>query len=305
VKCLVTGAAGFIGGALSERLVLGGHQVLGIDRRPSLDTDIVLDISARIGVVEVFSDWRPDVVVHLAALAGVRPSMQRPRDYLETNVIGTGQVMEAAVAAGATRVVVASSSSVLGDCPTPSDENSEPRPLSPYAASKIATEAVARAYAERGLAEVAVVRPFTVYGPRQRPDMFCSKTLRELALGRPLRMWHWERDFTFIDDLVDGLVGAIERPIIEPYRVFHLGSGRPVSAQEFVDTLHEVTGARPEVEWLAPFPSEPSRTHANPGRAIAELGFRGDTSFAAGLRQQVAVDGAGGFAASLPLQETA
>jgi nucleoside-diphosphate-sugar epimerase len=305
MKVLVTGSAGFIGRALSERLQLAGHEVLGLDRRPSLDTDVLIDITADSGLAECLRDWNPDIVVHLAALAGVRPSVQRPREYLETNVLGTSQVMEAAVAAGARRVVVASSSSIFGHCETAAAEDDPVSPLSPYAASKVATEAVARSYAERGLLEVAVIRPFTVYGPRQRPDMFCAKTLRELGFERPLRLWEWERDFTYIDDLVDGVMGAIERPLVSPYRTFNLGSGSPVSVHDFLEALAQVTGRAPVVEWLSPFAGEPARTYADPSRAIAELGFTGRTSFVNGLRQQVEVDGACGYVPVPSLRETA
>jgi len=294
MKVQVTGAAGFIGRALAERLVLGGHQVFGLDMRPSIDTDLLVDIRDGAAMQAVMAATSPDVVVHLAALAGVRPSVARPIDYLETNVVGTGHVLEAAAQAGVRRVVLASSSSVYGHCPEPAHEDRTPRPLSPYAASKLAAEALAQTYAERGCLEVAVVRPFTVYGPGQRPDMFCSQVLRTLGVGAPLEVWPWQRDFTFIDDLVDGLVGASSRRLVEPFRIFNLGSGTPVSAADFLSTLEFVTGFRPEATWGRASSGEPARTHADPVRARLELGFTGATSFADGLRQQADVDGACG-----------
>lgn len=264
---LVTGAAGFLGRHVVDRLHRTGHHVTGLDLRDG----------EGIGVTERADIRRPlrlrpfaraDVVVHLAALGGVQPSLAAPEAYHRTNVIGTAHVLAACRAAGVARVVIASSSSVYGHCPRPAGETRAPRPLSPYAVTKLGAEALAASFAGPAL-EIVVVRPFTVVGPGQRPDMLVSR----LLAGEPLRLWDFERDFTPVSAVAGAIARACTAPMASPYEVFNLGTGAPVSARRLLATLEGVTGRPPSVSWDDPPPGEPSRTWADPSRAVRHLGF--------------------------------
>lgn len=265
----VTGAEGFVGRALVRRLLTAG-----IDVRPSdLDT---LDVRRPMATT-AFAGC--DVVVHLAALTGVGPSMQRPHDYRRTNVDGTANVVAAAAGAGVPRFVLASSSSVYGECPTAANEDRALAPLSPYGESKAAAEAVVRAAS--GIERI-VVRPFTVYGPGQRPDMLIAR-----LLGREtVRLFPFVRDFTFIDEVVDGLVAAAT--VGADGLVANLGSGRPVPASALLSALTEVTGRPVDVEWIDDRPGEPRQTWADPARGRQLLGLGEPIDLVEGLRRQVA-----------------
>lgn len=291
MKVAVTGAAGFIGGHLLERLRRDGHESRTLDLKP-LGGDDHRGGDHRIGDIRdpgaLATLIRPgvDVVVHLAALAGVRPSLARPGDYLSCNAEGTLRVLLAAAEAGVRRVVLASSSSVYGSRSAPAREDDPLAPLSPYAASKVAAEALAASWALRGVLEVAVVRPFTVYGPGQRRDMAISRFLSLAAAGEPIPMWDFVRDFTYVEDVVAGISSAMTVALPEPFRAYNLGSGRPVSARDLVTALELVTGKAIRVRRIEQGSGEPARTEADPGRAIGELGFRVTTAFVDGLRAQ-------------------
>jgi nucleoside-diphosphate-sugar epimerase len=276
MRVTITGADGFLGRALSARL----PDALGSD----LDT---LDVRGPVDeLAAAFAGC--DVVVHLAALTGVAPSLARPDEYRDTNVGGTERVLAACLAAGVRRVVVTSSSSVYGECPSPAVEDVTPlRPRSPYGSSKVGAEAaVRRAVASsggRGL-EAVIVRPFTVYGPGQRPDMLIA---RLLAGEAGLRLFPFVRDLTYVDEVVDGLVAALHVTVgADGPLVCNLGSGRPVSAAELLEALAEVTGRRPEVVWVEGRPGEPVRTEADPARARAQLGVPPPLPRVEGLRRQ-------------------
>jgi UDP-glucuronate 4-epimerase len=284
----VTGSAGFIGGHACRQLEADGHRVLGLDLRESSGPNrFVGDIRDADALEKVISR-NTDVIIHLAAVAGVTPSVDAPQRYLDHNVEGTLNVLKVAHANRVPRVVLASSSSVYGNCAGPARESRTLRPLSPYAASKIAAEALAETYAQRKLFDVAVVRPFTVYGPGQRQDMAFSKFIAAHARGEEIRMWPFIRDFTFVSDLIVGLVGAATRPLRSSYRVFNLGSGRPTTAQQLIRAFENVLGERMEIAWTSAKPGEPDRTHADTSRARAELGFVGATSLTDGLAAQFA-----------------
>lgn len=275
----VTGAAGFVGRHVVTALARRGHAVLAYD----------LVVSASVRYLDV---RRPvparafqgaDTVIHLAALGGVAPSLAEPERYATTNVDGTAEVLAAAERAGVGRVVVASSSSVYGHCAEPAVEMRALRPLSPYAWSKVAAEGLARAHAGRGL-EVAVVRPFTVFGPGQRPDMLIGR----LLAGEPLTLWEFERDFTPVHDVAEAVAAACTAPLGSPYEVFNLGSGRPVGAAELVTAVAEVTGRSPAVAWGRPRSGEPARTWPDATRARERLGFDVSRSLVDGLAEQMA-----------------
>ena len=274
---LVTGSAGFLGRHVTSTLAAEGHRVTGLDLRaadPAERGDIRSPLwSKRFSGVET--------VVHLAALGGVAPSLQRTAAYEITNVRGTGHVLEAASRAGVRRVVVASSSSIYGECPEPAAESRRPCPLSPYARTKVAAEACAASYAWRGL-EVVVLRPFTVYGPGQRDDMLVARMLR----GEAVTLWDFERDFTPVADVAAAIARAATVPMAGRYEVFNIGTGRPVTARALVDAVAEATGRRPEVSWGGRRPAEPVRTWADPSRARRVLGFEVTSSLAEGIAAQ-------------------
>ena len=291
-RVLVTGSSGFIAGALIPHLERAGHQVTGLDRRPGARTDIHIDIRDVAAMQALTEKLRSrgesfDSVVHLAAVAGVRPSITNPHPYIETNVTGTITTLDLAVGLGATRAVVASSSSVYGDIARPAvEDGTRRRPLSNYAASKIGTEAVATTYAFSGALELVIVRPFTVYGPGQRPDMFCHRALLAVANGEPLQVWDWQRDFTYIEDLCVGAAAAVTVPMTEPRRDYNLGSGRPVSVHEFLDTLESVTGRSVNATFGERGIGEPRATHADTARSRTELGMPEPLPFLTGMMRQ-------------------
>jgi len=277
VTVSVTGAAGFIGGHLVSSLREAGHRVRGFDVRPCpavrhLDVRHPFDPSVFAGST---------VVVHLAALTGVRASWSAPDAYLRTNVIGTEHVLAAARAAGVERAVVASSSSVYGHCEVPAAEGQALKPLSPYGESKARAEDCALRAA--GGLEVVIVRPFSVYGPGQRADMLIARLLR----GDRLVMWPFERDFTFIDEVVDGIRRAALVPLPGPVSVVNLGSGRPVGARSLTTLLAD-GGQQVHARFVTKGPrGEPQRTWADVARAREWLGQPPPRSFASGLHEQV------------------
>lgn len=272
----VTGAEGFLGRHLTARLQAGGVKVVPIDvagPAPSIDIRLPID-PVELGGAET--------VVHLAALTGVQASIERPTAFEHTNVDGTARVMEAAVEAGARRVVLVSSSTVYGECQGPVDEGSSVRPLSPYARSKLAAEQAALSRSRE--VELAILRPFTVYGPFQRPDMLIAR----LISGDPCTLWPFVRDLTFVDEVVTGIVCALDVELETSGEVFNLGSGRPVSADSIVGAIATVMGRRPTVEWGPARPVEAHRTWADTTKARTRLGMPEPIALIEGIRQQVA-----------------
>lgn len=232
-----------------------------------------------------------DVVVHLAALAGVAPSWHAPGAYAETNVTGTAAVLEWSRRMGVRRVVVASSSSVYGECDVPAAEDRELRPLSPYAETKAEAE---RRCHDAWPFEVVVVRPFSVYGPGQRPDMLLSRLLS----GEALTLWPFVRDFTYIADIVAGLVACLDVELGEQVDTFNLGSGRPVTAKELLAALADVTGRDVDVSWGGARRGEPTCTWADPTKSRERLGLPEPTPLYDGLAAQVAASSSVGSAPS-------
>lgn len=278
LRVAITGAAGFIGQHLERALVAAGCTVVGFDLRPAAH-HAALDIREPIPE-GAFAG--ADVVVHLAALAGVAPSMRDPEGYRATNAGGTANVLAASGRAGVRRIVVTSSSSVYGECPEPAAEDRERRPLSPYATTK--AEAEDLVLADGGVPERVIVRPFTVYGPGQRGDMLFSRLLR----GEAAELIHFVRDFTHVAEVVHGLVAAATSLDVGggAAEVFNLGSGRPVSAETIVAALAALD-VHPDITWGEARPGEPVQTWADPTRARQRLGVPEPIAFEAGLAQQV------------------
>jgi UDP-glucuronate 4-epimerase len=307
-RVLVTGAAGFIGSTLVDRLLAEGRQVVGLDsfdpfysealKRRNLHSALkspafrleVADIrdEARVGalVAEGF-----DGIVHLAALAGVRPSLERPADYADVNVTGTSRLLEAAVRHGRPRFVLASSSSVYGersDGPFRESDRVD-LPISPYAATKKACELVGHAFHHAAGLPVCCARIFTAYGPRQRPDLAIRKFTERMLRDEPIPVYgdgSSLRDFTYVDDLVEGLVRALDADL--GYEVLNFGAGRTVPLLEVVRLLEQALKVKARVEWLPPQRGDVSRTWADIEAARARLGYAPSIELEEGIRRFVA-----------------
>lgn len=314
---VVTGAAGFIGSHTVERLVAAGHRVIGVD---SFDTYLYASEVKRTNAVQLATLPRDrfrmieadicdaqaiesaitgdvDVVCHLAALAGVRPSLREPLRYLRTNIEGTGVIIERMRALELKRLVFASSSSVYGQragedprtIAAFSEEDACLTPASPYAATKRMNELQLSAYRDLFGLGVFALRFFTVYGPRQRPDMAIHKFLRAISSSTPIVMFGdgtSRRDYTFIDDIVTGVVAAIER--IEPgsYELFNLGGTRTISLRELIEVVEKVVGKRATIEMQPDQPGDVRVTYARIDRARAALGYEPTTVVADGVARE-------------------
>ncbi len=307
---VVTGAAGFIGSHTVERLVAAGHRVTGIDsfdgylypadikRRNAADLSrhsqfrmIEGDICNPKAIASVI-DSDVDVVCHLAALAGVRPSLAEPVRYLRTNIEGTGVIIERMRQVGLRKLVFASSSSVYGAKPgaTAAFREDDPclTPASPYAATKRMNELQLSAYRDLFGLGVFALRFFTVYGPRQRPDMAISKFTHAIAKGTPITLFgdgSSRRDYTFIDDIVSGTVAAIER--VEPgrYEIINLGGSQTISLSELVALVEGVVGKQAIVDRQPDQPGDVPITSANVDRAHALLGYTPTTPPRIGIQR--------------------
>ncbi len=305
----VTGAAGFIGSHLAGALVSHGRRVVGIDNFDpfydrSLKEENVRGLAAGGGFTlaegdicdfdwlsRLFERERPEGVVHLAAKAGVRPSVEDPVGYARANVLGTASVLEAAREAGVSRMVVASSSSVYGNNPkTPfAEEDSVDGPISPYAATKRACELQSFTHHHLTGMPTCCLRFFTVYGPRQRPDLAIGAFMRRLAAGETLSVYgdgSTSRDYTYIDDVVAGIISAYERVPRFGFRVWNLGSDRPVRLDELIAAIGRVVGVEPRVTHTPPLAGDVERTWADLSRARAELDYAPGTPLEEGLRRQ-------------------
>jgi len=296
---LVTGVAGFIGSHLAERLLSEGHQVIGMDRveggapqernieclRETPDFRLVRK-DLRTLTPSDFPEGI-DTVFHLAGRAGVRSSWDDLEGYLADNVIATQRVLEAALKASSRRVILASSSSVYGDdTPMPAKENAMPGPLSPYAMSKLAAEGLAIAHWRNFGTPAVVLRYFTVYGPRQRPDMAFSFFARCLEEGKEIPVYGdglQKRDFTFVTDTVEATVQAGE--LGRPGEIYNVGSGREVTLLEAIRLLVEFSKAKAAIAWLAPQRGESRRTWADISKAVAELGYSPKVDLREGIKR--------------------
>jgi UDP-glucuronate 4-epimerase len=312
MRVLVTGAAGFIGSHLSERLCARGDEVVGVDnfdpfypqaikeqnlaqlRSIAAFTFVEGDIRDAAALAGAFGKGRPDVVVHLAALAGVRPSLAEPARYADVNLVGTQRVVDAARAAGVPRFVFASSSSVYGLDSQPPFKESDPclQPLSPYASTKRSGELLLFAAHHLYGLDVSCLRFFTVYGPRQRPDLAIHKFGRSIAAGQPIPLFgdgSSSRDYTFIDDIVDGVVAAIDEAVNAPgYRVYNLGGSRTTTLLGLVELLGQALGKQPIVEWQPEQPGDMKRTLADLTLSGRALGYAPKVSIEEGIARFVA-----------------
>jgi UDP-glucuronate 4-epimerase len=308
MRIVVTGAAGFIGSHTCERLIARGHEVIGLDsfdgylypaevkRRNAAGLTAVHmiegNIRDRVAVSRAITP-EVDVVCHLAALAGVRPSLAEPLRYLETNIDGTGVILERMRELGLKRLVFASSSSVYGAKPgteVAAFREDDPclTPTSPYAATKRMNELQLSTYRDLFGIGVFALRFFTVYGPRQRPDMAIAKFTAAIANGQPITLFgdgSSRRDYTFIDDIVTGTVAAIER--VEPgrYEIYNLGGTNTISLAELVQTIEHVVGKPAVINRQPDQPGDVPITFANIDRARAALDYAPTVPVALGIER--------------------
>jgi len=294
MKFVVTGAAGFIGSQLAERLLDGGHDVVAVDcftdyYDPALKEENAagLDV-ARLDLAEEGLDLAGvDGVFHLAGQPGVRSFGDVFEEYVRRNLLASRRVFEAAAAAG-TRVVFASSSSIYGDAeryPTP--EESEPRPISPYGITKLGCEQLAYAYSQGFGLDAVVLRYFTFYGPRQRPDMALARIVGALALGSSFELYGdglQSRSFTYVSDGVEATIAAMERA--RAGTVYNVGGGEEATMREAIATLERVSGRTLDLVERPAAAGDVRRTSADVARIERDLGWRATTSLQDGLQAQ-------------------
>ncbi len=303
---LVTGAAGFIGSHVSELLLARGDSVIGFDnlnsyynpefKQKNLEllrsydgfSFVKGDLADRVAVEKLFRDHSIARVAHIAARAGVRPSIEDPYIYEDSNVKGTLHLLEASRSSGVENFVLTSSSSVYGNSkqiPFREDDSATDRPVSPYAATKKATEVLGHTYAHLYNLPVNVVRPFTVYGPRGRPDMAPWLFLESALTGKSIKKFgdgSSRRDYTFIGDFAQGFVNAIDR--VFGYEIFNLGNSATVSLNEAIATIEEVSGKKLAIQQLPAQPGDVDLTNADISKAKRLLDYNPQTSFKEGMK---------------------
>jgi UDP-glucuronate 4-epimerase len=304
VQYLLTGVAGFIGSYVANHLLDLGHQVVGVDNlNDAYDIRLKIwrldqlnkrddftyfrsDVSDMVSIKEVWKDRRFDAVVNLAARAGVRQSVQDPWIYFETNVTGTLNLLTLCLEHGVKKFVQASTSSLYGaDNPRPFSEEADiSRPLSPYAASKGASELICHTYHYLHGIDITILRYFTVYGPAGRPDMSIFRFVQWVAEGRPVIIYgdgEQERDFTFVEDIARGTVLALRSV---GYEVINLGSDHPVKLIEVLRRIESLLDRKAQIDWRDEAPADIRATWADISKAGSILGWEPQISFDEGLQ---------------------
>lgn len=295
-RVLITGAAGFIGGHAAAGLLNAGYKVVGVDNFDpfydrSIKEEAVDQLSSEAGFEFVEADIRDevrirevlsgvDVVLHLAARAGVRPSIAEPGLYSSVNVEGTVRMLEASRLSGVRRFVFGSSSSVYGnDTPAPFREDCPALfPISPYAATKRAGELLCQVYTHLYGLRVATLRFFTVYGHRQRPDLAIHRFTRLISKGEPIQRYGdglTERDYTHVDDIVQGVLGAVRwtEATDSEHEIFNLGESRTITLEYLIQMIGSALEIDPQIEVLPAQPGDVSRTFADIDKARRILGY--------------------------------
>ncbi len=309
---LVTGGAGFIGSTLSDRLLRENNKVIVVDNfcdfyDPKIKEKNVkeslgnsnyhlyrVDIRDDKELSKVFNENKIDGIFHLAAMAGVRPSIDNPILYQEVNGIGTQNILEEAKKHNIKNLVMASSSSVYGNCKeVPFKEDFiVDYAISPYAATKKSNEVMAHVYHHLYDMNIIMLRFFTVYGPKQRPDLAINKFTRLMLDGKPIPMFgdgSTSRDYTYVDDIVDGIIKSMN--YVENnngvYEIINLGNSSPISLKEMINTIGEVIGVEPNIEQLPMQPGDVERTYADISKAKVLLKYNPQTSFKSGIEKFV------------------
>lgn len=301
---LVTGGAGFIGSHLIERLLAEGHRVICLDNfdhfyDPTLKHRNLKQAQqdSRFRLVEgdlrdeglfkkLFQEEEIEIVAHLAARAGVRPSIEHPLLYADVNIRGTMNLLEACKKYGVRRLVFASSSSVYGNNPKVPFAEDDPvdNPISPYAATKKAGELICYTYHYLYGMDIACLRYFTVYGPRQRPEMAIHQFTRLIHEGKKVTLFgdgSSRRDYTYIEDAIEGTMGALGRE--HRYEIYNIGESQTISLSQLIQSIEEKIGKKARVEYLPPQPGDVERTYADIRKAAERLGYRPRTDIREGL----------------------
>ena len=309
---LITGGAGFIGSSLAENLIKEGNNVIAIDNfcdfyNPKIKENNVKellknsnfklyrdDIRNKEAVAKIFNENNIDVVVHLAAMAGVRPSIENPVLYQEVNCMGTQNILEEMNKHNLKNLVMASSSSVYGNCKeVPFREDMiVDFAISPYAATKKANEVMTHVYHKLFNMNVIMLRFFTVYGPKQRPDLAINKFTRLMLDDKEIPMFGdgtTSRDYTYIDDIVDGIKRSCNYVLEnkDVYEILNLGNSSPISLKEMISVIGKVVGVEPKIKQLPMQPGDVDRTFADVSKAKNLIGYSPKTSFEQGIKNFV------------------
>ena len=305
MKALITGAAGFIGSHLCERLLADGWTVVGVDNfddyyDPQIKRQNISECVENKNFQLIKADIRDgdvmgkiisqdvEIMVHLAAMAGVRPSIAQPLLYANVNINGTMVLLELAKKREVNKFIFGSSSSVYGNnekVPFSEDDNVD-FPISPYAATKKAGELICHTYNHLYDMSITCLRFFTVYGPRQRPDLAIHKFAKLIEQNKPIPVYGdgtMMRDFTYIDDIIDGIVAAMDR--CGGFNIYNLGESEPITVNDLIAEIEKALGKKAVREYIPPQPGDVERTYADLTKATRELGYNPSTSIQAGLKQ--------------------
>ncbi len=308
MNILITGAAGFIGSHASERLLSKGHSVVGIDdfdpfypKHFKLHNLDAIGKSAHFSFFEgsildgpflntIFKSHRIDAVIHLAAKAGVRPSIEHIGDYYETNITGTVTLLESMRANDVSKMLFASSSSVYGNNPKVpfSESDNVDHPISPYASTKKSGELLCHVYCHLYGFHINCLRFFTVFGPRQRPDLAIHKFTRLIEQNKPIPFFgdgSTARDYTYVDDIVNGIECALNH--LDGYNVYNLGESRLVNLKEMLQAIEDSLGKKAVLDIRPMQPGDVQLTYADISKAKAEIGYNPKFDFVAGIRNFV------------------
>ena len=309
---LITGGAGFIGSSLADSLLKENNKIVVVDNfcdyyNPELKEENVkdnlnnpnyklyrIDIRDKDNLDKVFIKNKIDCVIHLAAMAGVRPSIENPILYQEVNCLGTQNILECMKKNNVNKLVMASSSSVYGNCKeVPFKETFVvDYAISPYAATKKANEVMTHVYHALDNMNVIMLRFFTVFGPRQRPDLAINKFTRLMLIDEEIPMFgdgSTSRDYTYVEDIVDGIKRSIH--YVEKndnvYEIINLGNSNPVSLKDMINIIGEVLGKKPKIKELPMQPGDVERTYADITKAKRILGYNPKTTFKEGIEKFV------------------
>jgi UDP-glucuronate 4-epimerase len=320
-KILVTGAAGFIGFHLSQKLLSIGESIIGLDnlndyydvnlkqaRLEQLASQkgfhfLKLDLADRARVVDLFTQYKPELVIHLAAQAGVRYSLSHPHAYVDSNLVGFVNILEGCRQAEVKHLVFASSSSVYGantKIPFSVSDRTD-YPVSLYAATKRANELIAYTYSHLYGIPTTGLRFFTVYGPWGRPDMAYFSFTQSILAGKPIEVFNngnMRRDFTYIDDIIEGIVHLLDYiplpqssdPLTEAsaYKIYNIGNNKPINLLKFIEVLENLLGVKSQKILLPMQPGDVTETYADIDDLIRDVGFKPSTSIEIGLSHFIA-----------------
>ena len=322
MRVLITGSAGFIGNNLALRLLDRGDEVIGVDgldtyydvslkearlaRTLSYDgyTEVRTRIENREAIADAFAKYQPQRVVNLAAQAGVRYSIENPAAYIDSNLVGFGNILEGCRHHNVEHLVYASSSSVYGsntNMPFSVHHNVN-HPVSLYAASKKANELMAHTYSHLYGVPTTGLRFFTVYGPWGRPDMALFLFTKKILAGDPIPVFNYgkhRRDFTYIDDIVEGVIRVLDKPAESnpdwdganpdtatsraPYRLYNIGNNQPVELMHYIETLEQCLGKKAEMDLLPLQPGDVPDTYADVEDLVNDMGYKPETSVEEGI----------------------